>query len=292
MSPQEVLAIVLNRGLQPKIGTLGMLEFDGDPKGMTEPLAAVVRHHDAALKRLVASQWTPEVRGSGGSIAPKVPLTPSEETSRFDWEAERLVRDLYATDHGLSWKNGEMSIFPRDGDSRLDLWIKRATPLRDRIEAHIRPRDLPTPETIERCKKLGLGGIQVTHAIELKHKDAGKVVICRQPIRADSEPRRGKKRSDESEGLTPDNTRSKANRSWGPVIRHEPYEYITQERWLYVVEESHPFLWEPPVLFTAWRYSMDRCEHWRMLWGRWSFGHNAAVWIPWGARRKDGSRYE
>jgi len=284
---KEVLSIVLNRGLQPKIGDFGMLEFDGDKKGMTESLAAVVRYHDAELKRLVASQWTPEVRGSGGSTAPKVPLTPSgEQASRFDWEAERLVRDLYATDHGLMWSNGKVSTFPHDRDPRLTPWFKRAVPMLGRIEAHIRPRDLPTPQTIERCKKLGIDKIEVTHAIELKHKDAGKEYTAYHAVRGEKQ---SKKPRDKDKAGTPENTRSKKND--GPIIRHEPYTFTPVEKWLYVVEEDHPFLWEPPVIFSAWRYAMDNDEHWRMLWGRWEHTFSGSIWIPWGSRRQDGSRY-
>lgn len=266
MEAKEVLAIAMNRGLQPNINEFGGLEFDGNKKLLTSGLQAVIDLHATDIKRLLASKWTPGVKGQG-----VVEIVQSD--SHFDWDAERLVRDLYATDHGVSWDHGKMSIYPRDGDPRLDQWLKRAMPLRDRIEAHIRPRDTPTPETVAECKRLGIGKIEPTHGIELKHADHGKTYTIRRSV------------------YGPDQGKGK-KKTRGPFLRYEDYETTPNESWVYVVEADHIFDFEPPVGFSAWRYMMDNCDHWRMLWGHWEHSNHAiSVWHPWGSRTRNGERY-
>lgn len=269
MSPEDVYATILNRGLTPRIGDFGELILDdGGAKhakqGNTSILGRAVKIHEQAIKRLVIAQWTPATKG-GAKQTTGVDATPvAQSKSSFDHEAEKLVRDLYAFDYGVRWSNEtkKHAIMPAVGCPRLSQWWARAKPLWDRICSHL---------SIKETGSL---------VLEFRHVDAGREISYRQ--RKPIYDTKSKKKA------RPDDPAGHANP--GGVIVEAGYLHkwkVEEFRLIHCEGATHPFDWEPGIQFNQWRWPCEDGGHWRAIWGRFVEDHGGHLkWFPWGSRRK------
>lgn len=269
MSPEDVYATILNRGLTPRIGALGELVLDdGGAKyakqGNTSILGRAVKVHEQAIRRLVIAQWTPPTKdgkrqSTGSAAAPVV-----QPKASFDHDAEKLVRDLYAFDYGIRWNSEtkQHSIFPSVNCPRLSQWWTRAKPMWGRIVSHLSIKE------------------QGSLVLEFRHVDAGREISYRQqkPI-YDSRSKKKPRPDDPPQHASPN----------GMIV---PPGYlhkwtVAEYRLIHCDGATHPFEWEPGTRFDQWRWPCEDGGHWRALWGRFVEDPGGYLrWFPWGYRRK------
>lgn len=258
MTCEDLYAVILNRGLTPRIGDDGSLVIDegeqkGPLSGNSRILQKAIKAHETALKRLVAAQWMPPTNQDRLQRTGAVPVPAASAPSArvFDQDAEKLVRDLYAFDYGLKWDREQkrLRITPARRCPRFDHWWKRAKPMWDRIVMHLTD-PVPTGSIV----------------VEFRHEHAGKVIEYRQdhPIY-------------ESKG-----------KEKGRIIVERGYlhRYVVQEAWITHLKDcEHPFEGEPCVTYNQWRWVGEPGGHWRALWGRHIVGRGGnSEWVRWGHR--------
>lgn len=268
MTSEDLYAIILNRGITPRIGDGGSLVLDaGEQKGPLSGLSRIlmnaVKHHETALKRLVAAQWMPPTnqdRSQRSGAAPAAAETAAVGRV-FDQDAEKLVRDLYAFDYGIRWdrEQSRFRITPATIVPRFAQWWNRAKPMWDRIVAHL-------------ADPLAPGSV----VIELRHSQAGQVHQWRQdhPVYSNR-----KTKSDDVNG--------EAKKEKAVLIdRGYLHTYVTQEAWNKHMDGCvHPFEGEPGIQYNQWRWVGEPGGYWRALWGRYVESRGGlATWVPWGFR--------